>query len=91
MSFLAHTANAAGQLHLLRDHLHGVGALARRFAAIANAELAEAAQWAGLLHDLGKGCDECQEPSVSEARLIAASPLIIGLSYQLSSPGQFPI
>jgi CRISPR-associated endonuclease/helicase Cas3 len=60
MHFLAHPENAAGQPHLLKDHLHGVGALARRFAEAANVLLAEPAQWAGMLHDLGKYRDEFQ-------------------------------
>jgi CRISPR-associated endonuclease/helicase Cas3 len=60
MNFLAHTENAAGQPHLLKDHLRSVGILARQFAETANPLLAEPAQWAGLLHDLGKYRDEFQ-------------------------------
>lgn len=59
--FWAHTDNEKGQPHLLRDHLRSVGNLARDFAAIGNPDMAEAAQWAGLLHDLGKYRDEFQE------------------------------
>ena len=54
MPFLAHPENSAGQPHLLKDHLCSVGILARRFAEAANPLLAEPAQWAGMLHDLGK-------------------------------------
>lgn len=60
MPFLAHPENAAGLPHLLRDHLTSVGALARRCAALANPLLAESAEWAGKLHDLGKYRDEFQ-------------------------------
>src|SRR5712691_4417188 len=60
MNFLAHTENAAGQPHLLKDHLRSVGILARRFAESANPLLAEPAQRAGLLHDFGKYRDEFQ-------------------------------
>jgi CRISPR-associated endonuclease/helicase Cas3 len=44
----------------LKDHLRSVGILARQFAETANPLLAEPAQWAGLLHDLGKYRDEFQ-------------------------------
>jgi CRISPR-associated endonuclease/helicase Cas3 len=60
MNFLAHPENAAGQPHLLKDHLRSVGTLARWFAEAANPLLAEPAQWAGMLHDLGKYRDEFQ-------------------------------
>jgi len=60
MNFLAHPENAAGQPHLLKDHLRSVGALARQFAETANPLLAEPAQRAGLLHDFGKYRDEFQ-------------------------------
>lgn len=53
MTFIAHTENAAGIPHLLSDHLRGVGNLAREFASVANPEMAEAAEWAGLRHDNG--------------------------------------
>jgi len=60
MNFLAHPENATGQPHLLKDHLRSVGVLARRFAETANPWLVEPAQWAGMLHDLGKYRDEFQ-------------------------------
>jgi CRISPR-associated endonuclease/helicase Cas3 len=59
--FWAHTDNPAGQPHLLHDHLREVGKLARMFAANGNPDLAEAAEWAGLLHDLGKYREEFQD------------------------------
>ncbi len=61
MPFLAHPENTAGQPHLLHEHLRGVGALARGFAAAANPQLATVAYRAGLLHDLGKYREEFQE------------------------------
>ena len=61
MHYLAHTENPAGQPHLLKDHLCSVGTLARQFADAANPLLAEPAQWAGMLHDLGKYRDEFQD------------------------------
>lgn len=60
-NFWAHTDNEEGKPHLLSDHLRSVGNLARDFAAIGNPDLAEAAEWAGLLHDLGKYRNEFQE------------------------------
>ena len=60
MKFIAHTENAKGDPHLLRDHLRGVGSLAREFATVANPEMGEAAKWAGLLHDLGKYREQFQ-------------------------------
>jgi CRISPR-associated endonuclease/helicase Cas3 len=59
--FWAHTENSEGNPHLLSDHLRGVGNLARQFAEDANSQLAEAAEWAGLFHDLGKYRDEFQQ------------------------------
>jgi len=59
--YWAHTDNPKGQPHLLKDHLREVGKLARQFAEAGNPDLAEAAEWAGLLHDLGKYRDEFQQ------------------------------
>jgi CRISPR-associated endonuclease/helicase Cas3 len=58
---LAHTENAHGVPHLLRDHLRFVGHLGSRFAEQSCPELKEAAYWTGLLHDLGKYRNEFQE------------------------------
>jgi CRISPR-associated endonuclease/helicase Cas3 len=66
MVFIAHTENAAGIAHCLSDHLRGVGDLARKFASEANPQMAGAAEWAGLLHDLGKYRDEFQQYLRSE-------------------------
>lgn len=52
MKFIAHTENAKGETHLLSDHLRGVASLAREFATAANPEMAEPAEWAGLLLSL---------------------------------------
>ena len=59
--FLAHTENATGVPHLLSEHLQCVGTLARQFAEAGNKQLGEVAEWAGLLHDLGKYRVEFQE------------------------------
>jgi CRISPR-associated endonuclease/helicase Cas3 len=59
-TFWAHTENSAGQPHLLSEHLRSVGELAARFASQMNLQLCETAQWAGLLHDLGKYREEFQ-------------------------------
>jgi len=48
----AHSANANGEWHDLREHLESVAALARRFAEPFGA--GEWAHLAGLWHDLGK-------------------------------------
>jgi CRISPR-associated endonuclease/helicase Cas3 len=61
MQFLAHTENANGVPHLLRDHLQTVGDLARHFAGKGNPALRDVAYWAGLLHDLGKYRSEFQD------------------------------
>jgi hypothetical protein len=41
MTFIAHTENAKGKAHRLRDHLRGVGRLAGEFATAANPEMAQ--------------------------------------------------
>ena len=50
--FLAHSANAFGHGHLLREHLTSVGRLAAAFAS--RTSWGSEAKLAGLLHDLGK-------------------------------------
>lgn len=58
MDFYAHSANASGRRHPLREHLAAVAELAERYAgAVA---WAEEARLAGLLHDLGKYGDAFQ-------------------------------
>lgn len=59
-TYLAHTENARGAPHLLREHLHFVGKLARHFSERACPAIAESAEWAGRLHDLGKYRSEFQ-------------------------------
>lgn len=59
--YLAHTENNSGKVHILKEHLSEVGKLAERFSNNCNMKLAEAAKWAGMLHDLGKYRDEFQE------------------------------
>ncbi|TAN48130.1 MAG: CRISPR-associated endonuclease Cas3'' [Methylococcaceae bacterium] len=61
MTYLAHTENAHGNVHLLQEHLLSVGTLARRFVADGCPALSEAAYWTGVLHDLGKYRDEFQQ------------------------------
>jgi CRISPR-associated endonuclease/helicase Cas3 len=60
-TFLAHNENINGAPHLLHEHLRGVGTLARQFAQEGNSQLGTSAEWAGLLHDLGKYRAEFQE------------------------------
>jgi CRISPR-associated endonuclease/helicase Cas3 len=59
--FYAHSLEAESEdrWQLLRDHLRAVGVLAASKASHFNA--ADMAECAGLLHDLGKYCDEFQE------------------------------
>ncbi len=59
--YYAHSANAAGVEHTLKDHLQAVGHLASYFAEKSCPALSVAAKWAGLLHDLGKYRDEFQQ------------------------------
>ena len=59
--YYAHSANAAGVEHTLKDHLQAVGNLASYFAGKSCPTLSDAAYWAGLLHDLGKYRDEFQQ------------------------------
>lgn len=59
-TYLAHTENAFGAPHLLREHLDFVGKLARHFSETACPALSGLAEWAGRLHDLGKYRDEFQ-------------------------------
>lgn len=51
-TYYAHSANGAGQRHLLAEHLTSVGRIAADFAA--NFPWAAEAKLAGVLHDLGK-------------------------------------
>jgi len=50
--YLAHSANACGHTHPLKDHLRSVSAVAKR--SFGDRTGAEEAALAGLLHDLGK-------------------------------------
>ena len=59
--YYAHSANAAGVAHTLKNHLQAVGNLAGYFAGKSCPALSDAAYWAGLLHDLGKYRDEFQQ------------------------------
>ncbi len=54
----AHSANANGRWHLLKDHLAAVAKLAEAHAGVAR--WADEAALAGLLHDLGKYADRFQ-------------------------------
>lgn len=60
-NFLAHNENVNGAPHLLHEHLRCVGMLTRQFAEAGNRQLTTVAEWAGLLHDLGKYRAEFQE------------------------------
>jgi CRISPR-associated endonuclease/helicase Cas3 len=74
MDYLAHSANEAGQVHLLKDHLKAVAELAGGFAAAWGGE--EAARAAGLLHDLGKYRSEfqCYLDNVAHGRRAERAP-----------------
>lgn len=56
--YLAHSKNTAGDVHLLKDHLASVSALAKSY--IADFPYADEAGLAGMLHDLGKYGDRFQ-------------------------------
>lgn len=56
--YFAHSANAVGVWHLLREHLSAVGELAAEFAG--TSRWREEARLAGRLHDLGKYGDRFQ-------------------------------
>ena len=56
--YLAHSANAAGHTHALKDHLACVSKLAQAF--LEGFPGSEEAALAGLLHDLGKYGDRFQ-------------------------------
>ncbi len=59
--YFAHSANDAGRLHPLAEHLCAVGELAATLSENSCLALKDAAFWAGVLHDLGKYRDEFQE------------------------------
>jgi hypothetical protein len=50
--YLAHSANACGHTHTLKDHLRSVSALAKRY--FGDRTGVEEAALAGLLHAFGK-------------------------------------
>jgi len=52
MPAYAHSANEAGERHLLTDHLEGVASLAAAFSRDLGAE--QIGYYLGLWHDLGK-------------------------------------
>jgi CRISPR-associated endonuclease Cas3-HD len=64
--YFAHSANAAGSWHTLRDHLASVSRLARAF--MQEHPAADEAAIAGLLHDLGKYGDRFQKRLRGEDR-----------------------
>lgn len=66
--FVAHTPNAVGAWHLLRNHLEATASLTAARAAKFGAE--DLGRIAGLLHDVGKYQDDFQ----SYLRLCAAAP-----------------
>lgn len=64
IKYYAHSANKKGEWQPLKDHLQNVANLAKQFAEAArpgDAEFANAAYSAGLLHDLGKYADRFQQ------------------------------
>ena len=64
MNFLAHPENAAGQPHLLKDHLRSVGAKTQPFAATTNRRWAKLQNEPDCYPNLGKYCDEFQNNSL---------------------------
>jgi CRISPR-associated endonuclease/helicase Cas3 len=58
-TFYAHSGNAAGKWHLLKEHLQSVGMLARKFAQ--DTDWVDEAALAGQMHDLGKYAERFQE------------------------------
>jgi CRISPR-associated endonuclease/helicase Cas3 len=73
MKYLAHLKNGLGDFHNLDDHLRSVGELAEKYISEANPELCEQANWAGLLHDLGKYRDEFQAYIKSEGKIASSN------------------
>ena len=71
--YLAHLKNDLGDYHYLDCHLRCVGELAEKYIGEANAELGEQANWAGLLHDLGKYRDEFQAYMKSEGKIASSA------------------
>ena len=63
--YYAHSANGQGRWEPLRDHLKRVAALASSFAKPYG--MAEQAELAGELHDLGKACELFQKRLAGEA------------------------
>lgn len=92
LCFWAHSENAEGHRHSLRDHLSAVAVGARSFAraAIPNDEdFAGSAYWAGLLHDFGKYSDLFQrrlaDPSIHGVDHWSAGALALAEAGQVSA------